>query len=118
MPYLLMILETRGDRTARDESEARMLYDRMMAFTADLQDRGLLLAAEALKPDEHAVRLSIRGHQRKLLDGPFTEAKEMVGGFILIDVASRDEALSIAAACPAAYWATVEVRECAPCHER
>ena len=40
----------------------------------------------------------------------------MIGGFFLIDCASRDEAVAIAQACPAARFATVEVRECAPCH--
>ena len=47
---------------------------------------------------------------------PFAEAKEMVGGFFLIDVATRDEAVAIASRCPAARWASVEVRECAPCY--
>ena len=51
-----------------------------------------------------------------LVDGPFAEAREMVGGFFLIDVATREEALAIARRCPAVAWATVEVRECAPCH--
>ena len=51
-----------------------------------------------------------------LVDGPFAEAKEMVGGFYLLDVATRDEAVAIARQCPAVDFATVEVRECAPCH--
>ena len=41
---------------------------------------------------------------------------QMVGGFFMIDVASRDEAVAIASRCPAVNWATVEVRECSPCH--
>jgi hypothetical protein len=50
-----------------------------------------------------------------LLDGPFAEAKEMIGGFFLLDVATREQALEWAARCPAAGWATVEVRETGPC---
>ena len=51
----------------------------------------------------------------RLLDGPFAEAKEMIGGFFLLNVATKDEALSWAARCPAAAGATVEVRETGPC---
>jgi hypothetical protein len=50
------------------------------------------------------------------MDGPFAEAKEMVGGFFLLDCATREEAVAIAGRCPAAEWATVEVRETGPCY--
>ena len=118
MPYLLLILEARGQRAGRQPAEAARLYDAMMAFGAELDRRGLLLRAEALRTDEHAVRVSAAapGREPQTLDGPFAETKEMVGGFFLIDVATRAEALTIARRCPAVNWATVEVRECAPCH--
>jgi hypothetical protein len=61
--------------------------------------------------------VQVRDGQTRLRDGPFAEAKEMVGGFFLLDCASRDEALAIAAQCPAAQWATVEVRAVGPCYE-
>ena len=51
-----------------------------------------------------------------LLDGPFAETKEMVGGFFLLDCETREQAIAIASECPAAQWATVEVRELGPCH--
>ncbi len=51
-----------------------------------------------------------------MLDGPFAEAKEMIGGFFLLDCATRDEAVAIASQCPAAEWATVEVRAVGPCY--
>jgi hypothetical protein len=51
-----------------------------------------------------------------VLDGPFAEAKEMVGGFFLLDCATREEAVAIARECPAAEWATVEVRATGPCY--
>lgn len=118
MPYLLLIVEPRGQRASRQSYEAQGLYDEMMAFSAALQERGVLLRAESLRSDEHAVRISARapGGTPQMLDGPFAESKEMVGGFFLIDVATRDEALAIAGRCPAVNWAAVEVRECAPCH--
>lgn len=115
MAYLLMIMEPRGQRSTRGESEARGLFDAMMAFAADLQQRGILRAAESLRTDDHAVRLSASDGKPQLRDGPFAEAKEMIGGFFLIDVATREEALAVARECPAVSWASVEVRECAPC---
>ena len=53
--------------------------------------------------------------KRTLVDGPFSEAKEMVGGYFLVECASREDAVAIAGAIPAAEWATVEVREFGPC---
>ena len=57
----------------------------------------------------------MRDGTARVLDGPFAEAKEMVGGFFLVDVATLEEALALAAECPAAEWCTVEVREVGPC---
>jgi len=120
MSYLLLIIEPRGQRAARAPEEARRRYDEMADYGRDLLDRGLLIASESLRPDEHAVRISTPAGagapKPQLRDGPFTEAKEMVGGFFLIDVATFDEALAIARRCPAVAWATVELRACAPCH--
>lgn len=51
-----------------------------------------------------------------LRDGTFTEAREMIGGFFLVDCASREDAVELAVLCPAAQWATIEVRETGPCY--
>jgi len=59
----------------------------------------------------------VRGGKRNVVDGPFTEAKELVGGFFLLDVKTREEALALAGECPASQWATLEVRETGPCYE-
>lgn len=116
MAFLLLIVEPRGQRATRAPAEARDLYDAMVAYGESLRDAGQLLAVESLRPDDHAVRISTREGKLQVVDGPFAEAKEMVGGFFLIDVATRDEAVAIARCCPAIAWASVEVRECAPCH--
>ena len=111
--YMLLIVEPVGQRGERTDDEGRGLYDRMLRYADELKQRGLLLAAQSLKTD--AARLQIRDGKRALVDGPFAEAKEMVGGYFLLDCATRDEAVAIAAECPAAQWATVEVREFGPC---
>lgn len=117
MAYVLLIVEPRGQRQTRTPAEGREAYAQMLRFGEDLRARGLLRAGESLRADAHAVRVTARGGRPALLDGPFTEAKEMVGGFFLLDGVSREEALTIAAQCPAAQWATVEVREVAPCYD-
>ncbi|MCR5866075.1 YciI family protein [Aquincola sp. J276] len=119
MSYLLLIREPLGQRAERGEAAGRQLYDRMLGFAAELQSRGVLLAAESLADmGPNAARIQVREGRRTVIDGPFTETKEMVGGIFLIDVATREEALAIAAECPAAQWCTVEVRQTAPCWDR
>lgn len=116
MAYLLLIIEPRGQRDSRTQHEARGLYDEMVRFGEGLAARGLLRASESLRADQHGVRVQVRDDKALLRDGPFAEAKEMVGGFYLIDCATREQAVAIASECPAARWATVEVREVAPCY--
>lgn len=115
MAYMLLIHEPTGQRLTRTEAEGRAVYERMLRFGADLKTRGLLLAAESLASQDDAAQVQVRGGRPQVLDGPFSEAKEMVGGFFLVDCATREEALAIAGQCPAAEWATIEVRSLGPC---
>ncbi len=103
MSYMLLIIEPVGQREERGAEAGAQAYAEMLRFTADLQARG--------------VRAQLRGGRRGLIDGPFTEAKEMVGGFFLLNCSTQDEAIAIAAECPAAAWCTIEVRETAPCFD-
>jgi hypothetical protein len=116
MAYMLLIMEPVGQRRERSEQEGRALYERMLRFGEGLQTRGLLKASESLRTGAEDVRVQVRGGKRTLVDGPFVESKEIVGGFFLLDCATRDEAIAIAGECPAAEWATVEVRELGPCY--
>ena len=115
MGYMLLIVEKVGAREERSEAEGRVLYDRMLQFSADLKSRGLLQLSQALRTDALGTRVTMREGRRSTIDGPFAEAKEMVGGFFLLDCDSKEQAIAIAAECPAAQWATVEVRELGPC---
>ena len=115
MSYMLLIIEPVGQRRGRTEAEGRELYDRMLHFSADLKARGLLKISQALRTDAEGVRVTVRDGKQSMIDGPFAEAKEMVGGFFLLDCATKEQALAIASQCPAAQWATVEVRELGPC---
>ncbi|QDQ27347.1 dehydrogenase [Chitinimonas arctica] len=117
MSYLLLIVEPLGQRAERPEGEGAQAYRRMLDYTADLKARGVLLGSNSLTSSEHGVRVQRREGRQALLDGPFAEAKEMVGGYFLLDCATREEAIALAAECPAAEWCTVEVRETGPCFE-
>lgn len=115
MAYALLIIEPRGQRETRDTAHGEAVYAQMVAFGQGLKARGKLLAVESLVADKAASRVAVRNGKQTIVDGPFSEAKEMIGGFFLLDVADRGEAMAIAAECPAAEWATVEVRETGPC---
>lgn len=115
MSYMLLIVEPVGQRRERTEDEGRALYDSMLKFSVDLKARGLLTVSQSLRSDAEAVRVKVREGKRTLIDGPFAEAKEMVGGYFLLTCKSKEEAVAIAIECPAAQWATVEVREFGPC---
>ena len=117
MAYMLLIVEPPDQRRGRSESEGRAVYDRMLRFGQDLRDRGLLIASESLQSQAQATRVQVRGGRAQFVDGPFVEAKEMVGGFFLLDCETKEEAVAIAAQCPAAEWCAVEVRALAPCYE-
>ena len=116
MSYMLLIVEPTGQRAERGLEGGKQVYGRMVQFSADLKTRGVLLATESLASQDRGTRVQVRAGRSTLVDGPFAEAKEMIGGFFLLNCATRDEALAIAADCPAAEWCTVEVREVAPCH--
>jgi hypothetical protein len=117
MPYMLLIIEPTEQRRSRTLAEGREAYARMQAFGQSLQERGVLLRTESLQSQHTAARVEVRNGRAMVLDGPFAETKEMIGGFFLLDCASRDEAVAIAAECPAARWCTVEVRALGPCYE-
>ncbi|HYD80184.1 MAG TPA: YciI family protein [Paucimonas sp.] len=118
MPYMLLIVEPTEQRRSRTEAEGRAVYDRMLRFADDLRSKGVLLGAESLASHSGAVRVQVRDGKPRVTDGPFAEAKEMIGGFFLLDCKSREDAISLAALCPAAEWCTVEVRSLAPCYEQ
>lgn len=118
MPHMLLIHEPVGQRATRSEAEGRATYERMLRWGDTLKERGLLLAAESLASLDSAARVTVPAGKPRIVDGPFAEAKEMVGGFFLVDVDSREEAVALAAECPAAEWSTVEVRGLGPCFLR
>jgi hypothetical protein len=117
MRYMLLIVEPPGQRATRSRAEGEAAYAAMRAFGETLRERGQLVAVESLASHSQAARVQRSGAKVSVVDGPFAEAKEMIGGFFMIDVESREDALAIAADCPAAQWCPVEVRALAPCFD-
>jgi hypothetical protein len=117
MSYMLLIVEPAGQRRTRTEAEGRVLYDRMLNFSETLKARGLLTLSQSLKDDAGGARVNVRGGTTSVVDGPFAEAKEMVGGIFWLTCETREQAIAIAAQCPVASSATIEVREIGPCFE-
>ncbi len=115
MPFMLLIVEARGQRRARTPEEGRAVYARMVDYSARLKDRGVLLSTNSLRDD--AVRLNIEAGQKRVIDGPFAESKELIGGYFLLKCDTREQALGFAGECPAAEWASIEVRETGPCFD-
>jgi hypothetical protein len=83
----------------------------MMKYNEDLQKAGILLALDGLHPPSMGARVSFKGGKAKVTDGPFAEAKEVLGGYWMIQVKSREEAIAWASRCPGGDNETIEVRQ-------
>ncbi|MDP9910817.1 hypothetical protein J2W27_002933 [Variovorax boronicumulans] len=83
----------------------------MMAFNESLQKAGVLIGCEGLHPPSMGARVSFPGGKPKVVDGPFAEVKEVLGGYWLIDVASRAEAIEWASRCPGSENEVIEIRQ-------
>ncbi|MGC2195264.1 MAG: YciI family protein [Terriglobales bacterium] len=83
----------------------------MMKYNEQLQKAGVLLGLEGLHPPSMGARVSFSGGKPKVIDGPFAEAKEAIGGYWMIQVKSRDEAIEWASRCPASDNEVIELRQ-------
>ena len=84
---------------------------KMMKYNEELQQAGVLITLEGLHPPSMGARVSFATGKPIVTDGPFAEVKEVLGGFWMIDVASRDEAIAWASKCPAGPSEIIEIRQ-------
>jgi hypothetical protein len=104
---------------ADKNSEAGVLPDEkllaeMGKYNEELAKAGVLLAAEGLHPSSKGARVRFSGAKRTVIDGPFTEAKELIAGFWLIQVRSKEEAIEWVKRCPNPFPGTeseIEIRQ-------
>jgi hypothetical protein len=83
----------------------------MMKYNEALQAAGVLITLDGLHPPSAGARVSFPGGKPVVTDGPFTESKEVLGGYWMIDVASREEAIAWAKKCPASENEVIEIRQ-------
>jgi len=83
----------------------------MMKYNQALKDAGVLITLDGLHPPSMGARVSFAGGKPVVTDGPFTEAKEVLGGYWMIDVKSREEAIGWAKRCPASGNEIIEIRQ-------
>jgi hypothetical protein len=110
MAYLLLIMERSEGRRRWSEAEGVSKREQMLRWGDGLRARGVLRASESLRPDTEGVRIALDGAKRLVTEGPFAESKEIVGGFFLLDVETKAQALAIPNQCPALHRSTVDLQ--------
>ena len=106
MKFALLLYEDDADRVAKSDDEVSVC----LAYAAAMEKAGILIGGERLRPADSAATVRIADGATRVLDGPYAEAKEQLGGFHLIDVPDLDTALAWARRCPSAQRGRVEVR--------
>jgi hypothetical protein len=106
--YVLLIHWDENAGAKWTPAENQTVMEEHRAFGQALGSR--LLAGERLQATSAAKRVTTRGGRRAVTEGPFTETKEVVGGYYVLECASAEEALEWAAKCPSSKHGTVEVR--------
>ena len=105
MRYLLMIYA--NEAQVSGDAPVSPAY---VAYTQAMQAAGVLVGGERLRPSATATTVRVAGGKSQVLDGPYADAKEQLGGYYMIDVPDLDAALSWAARCPGAEHGAIEVR--------
>ena len=110
MQYLLMLYVNEAGWPKLTKAEQEQGTAAYMAYTEALNKAGVLKGTNRLKPSSAATTVRLANGKTHVLDGPYAEAKEQLGGYYLIDLADLDAALSWAARCPTTGHGVVEVR--------
>ena len=111
MRFMMLMIPKGYEAAAPGTMPAADAVAAMMKYNASLQKAGVLLALDGLHPPSMGARVSFHGGKPKVTDGPFAEAKEVVGGYWMIQVKSKAEAIEWAKRIPGSPNETVEVRQ-------
>jgi hypothetical protein len=110
MRYLLLIGSDNKNQGAPPKAEMEAIVQGHARFAQELRATGKMVHAERLRPDSDGSRIRVKAGQRQVMDGPFTETKEALGGFYLIECETREEAVEWAKKIPLVEGGYVEVR--------
>jgi hypothetical protein len=108
----MMLMIPKGYETAAPGAQPdAKAVEAMMKYNESLQKAGVLLALDGLHPPSTGARVTFKGGKPQVKDGPFPEAKEVLGGYWMIQVKSREEAIEWAKRCPGSDNETIEIRQ-------
>ena len=111
MRFMMLMIPKGYEKAAPGTMPDAKAVAAMMKYNESLQQAGVLLALDGLHPPSMGARVTFPGGKPHVTDGPFTEAKEVLGGYWMIQVKSKEEAIAWASRCPGSENETIEVRQ-------
>ncbi len=114
MRYMLLIYQNEAARQGASERQMAEVMGAYIAYTKAMRESGAYVAGDPLQPSSTATTVRVADGRSKVLNGPYAETKEQLGGYYIIDVPDLDAALSWAARCPGAQYGALEVRPIRP----
>jgi len=111
MRFMMLMIPKGYEQAAPGTMPDAKAVGAIMKYNEELQKAGFLLALEGLHPPSMGARVSFAGGKPQVTDGPFAEATEVLGGFWMIQVKSKEEAIQWASRCPASANETIEIRQ-------
>ena len=111
MRFMMIVIPKGYESAAPDAVPSAEAVAKMAAYNKSLQQAGVLLALDGLLPPSTGARISFSDGKITVTDGPFAEAKEVIGGYWIIQVRSREEAIEWAKRAPALGDGIIEVRQ-------
>lgn len=111
MRFMMLVIPKGYEKAAPETMPDAKRVAEMMKYNESLQKAGVLLALDGLQPLSSGARVSFRGGKAKVTDGPYAEAKEVIGGYWMIQVKSRAEAVEWATRAPMSDDEMIEIRQ-------
>ena len=111
MRFMMLMIPKGYESAAPGTVPDAKAVEAMMKYNEALQKAGVLLALDGLHPPSMGARVSFEGGKPKVTDGPFAEAKEVLGGYWMIQVRSKEEAIEWAKRCPGGPNEVIEIRQ-------
>jgi hypothetical protein len=111
MRFMMLMIPKGYEAAAPGTVPSAEAVGRMMKYNEALKAAGVLITLDGLHPPSAGARVSFPGGKPMVTDGPFIEAKEVIGGYWMIDVKSKDEAIAWASRCPASNNEVIEIRQ-------
>lgn len=111
MRFMMLVIPQDYEKAAADTTPAAKDVEKMMVYNQALQDAGVLVSCEGLHPPSSGARVRLGAGEPTVTDGPFAESRECIGGYWMINVASREEAIAWARKVPAVEPMQIEIRQ-------